>query len=86
MPSTAAFAIVLALGVSTLMLGSSMPATAQFSGTPKEQAACRPDVARFCKGLTGDSDEVFVECLVKNAPQVSARCRKVLQDHGKLPK
>ena len=69
-----------------LVPGASAPVMAQFSGTPKEQAACRPDVAKFCKGLTGDSDDVFVECLVKNAPQVSARCRAVLQDHGKLPK
>ena len=86
MPSKTAFVVVLALGASALMTGASTPATAQFSGTPKEQAACRPDVAKFCKGLTGASDDVFVECLVKNAAQISARCRKVLQDHNKLPK
>jgi hypothetical protein len=87
MPSKAALAavVVLAAFVAVLVPGSSTRVMAQFSGTPKEQAACRADVAKFCKGLTGDSDDVFVECLVKNAPQVSSRCREVLEAHGKLP-
>jgi hypothetical protein len=55
------------------------------SGTPEEQAACRPDVARHCKGVKSEEDEAFVQCLVSHAPQLSQRCRKVLQSHGKLP-
>ena len=55
------------------------------SGTPQEQAACRPDVAKHCKGLQGDDDNVFVDCLVNHAPQLSQKCRKVLEAHGKLP-
>jgi hypothetical protein len=76
--------------VAVIVVGSSMllgapVAMAQFSGTPKEQAACRPDVAKHCKGITGDNDDVFVECLVNHAPQLTAACRKVLEAHKKLP-
>jgi hypothetical protein len=63
---------------------ATMPAHAM-SGTPEEQAACRPDVARHCKEVKGAEDEAFVQCLVSHAPQLSQRCRKVLQTHGKLP-
>ena len=62
----------------------SAPAYA-LSGTQEEQAACRPDVARHCKGVKSEDDEAFVQCLVSHAPQLSQRCRKVLQTHGKLP-
>ena len=55
------------------------------SGTPEEQAACRPDVAKHCTSVKSEDDEAFVQCLVSHAPQLSQRCRKVLQAHGKLP-
>jgi hypothetical protein len=55
------------------------------SGTQEEQAACRPDVARHCKKVQGDDENAFVSCLVSHAPQLSQRCRKVLESHGKLP-
>jgi hypothetical protein len=63
---------------------ASAPARA-VSGTPEEQAACRPDVARHCKSVKSEEDEAFVQCLVSHEPQLSQRCRKVLQAHGKLP-
>lgn len=55
------------------------------SGTAQEQAACRPDVTKHCKGIEGDDENAFVACLVSHAPQLSQRCRKVLEAHGKLP-
>jgi|GEM_PF-1932443 hypothetical protein len=61
-----------------------VPAQA-LSGTAQEQAACRPDVTRHCKGVQGDDENAFVSCLVSHAPQLSQRCRKVLEAHGKLP-
>ena len=67
-----------------VVLLPSAPARA-VSGTPEEQAACRPDVARHCKSVKSEDDEAFVQCLVSHAPQLSQRCRKVLQTHGKLP-
>jgi len=62
----------------------SAPALA-LSGTQEEQAACRPAVARHCKGIQGDDENAFVTCLVSHAPQLSQKCRKVLETHGKLP-
>jgi hypothetical protein len=75
------FAGVLCAAVALL---ASAPAYA-VSGTPEEQAACRPDVARHCKSVKSEDDEAFVQCLVSHAPQLSQRCRKVLEAHGKLP-
>jgi hypothetical protein len=63
---------------------ASAPAHA-VSGTQEEQAACRPDVARHCKSVKAEEDQAFVQCLVSHAPQLSQRCRKVLEAHGKLP-
>ena len=59
--------------------------TQALSGTQEEQAACRPDVARHCKKVQGDDEKAFAACLVSHAPQLSQRCRKVLESHGKLP-
>ena len=76
----------LAAGVLCAAVGllPSAPANA-VSGTPEEQAACRPDVARHCKSVKAEEDEAFVQCLVSHAPQLTQRCRKVLEAHGKLP-
>jgi len=83
MPHKAMLAAGLVLSAAAVLLPGA-PARA-LSGTPQEQAACRPDVARHCKGVQGDDDAAFVSCLVSHAPQLSQRCRKVLQAHGKLP-
>ena len=83
MPYKAILAAGLALCAAAVLLPGA-PARA-LSGTPQEQAACRPDVARHCKGVQGDDDAAFVSCLVSHAPQLSQRCRKVLEAHGKLP-
>ena len=45
------------VAVVAVLLGSSTFATAQ-TGTPEEQAACRPDVAKHCRGIGGDKDVV----------------------------
>jgi hypothetical protein len=72
------------LVLAAAMLLPAVPAQA-LSGTQQEQAACRPDVTKHCKGVQGDDENAFVACLVSHAPQLSQRCRKVLESHGKLP-
>ena len=58
-----------------------LPAFAQYRGNQAEQAACRRDAVHFCRGI---SDDAQVEsCLVAHRHQVSARCRHVLQSHGR---
>ncbi len=68
----------------TLVLGSSTMVLAQMEGTPQEQAACRPDVARHCKGVQGGSPAIL-DCLVGHHTKLTARCRTVLETHGKIP-
>jgi hypothetical protein len=68
----------------TLIVSSSTTALAQFSGTPQEQAACRGDVAKLCRGVKADQSNML-ECLVSHRSRLSAKCRAVLQSHGQLP-
>jgi hypothetical protein len=84
MPNKATLAAGLALCAAAAVIVPSAPARA-LSGTEQEQAACRPDVTRHCKGVQADDENAFVSCLVSHAPQLSQRCRKVLETHGKLP-
>lgn len=57
--------------------------TAIASGTPQEQAACRPDVRRFCHALKSDAgDGSFLACLQEHRKQLHRACREVLESHG----
>jgi hypothetical protein len=54
------------------------------SGTPEEQAACRPDVRRFCHMLKEqDGDQAYLRCLESHRDDLSAACKKVLADHNR---
>jgi len=52
-----------------------------FQGTPEEQAACRPDVDRFCREAVPDTFRVLA-CLQSERTRISAPCRRVLESHG----
>lgn len=53
------------------------------SGTPEEQAACRPDVIRFCKPSGSGNDEMAILfCLKENRTKISKACLKVLENNG----
>ena len=61
----------------------SSSAMAQLSGTPEEQAACRPDVRRFCYKLNeNEGTNAFLQCLQDHRGRLSPRCRAVLESHG----
>jgi hypothetical protein len=54
------------------------------SGTPEEQAACRPDVRQFCHAIKEqDGDDAFLACLELHRDNLSVACRNVLKDHGR---
>jgi len=56
---------------------------AQFSGTREEQAACRPDVRRFCSKITEEQGtNAFLQCLQEHRNRLSGKCRAVLESHG----
>jgi hypothetical protein len=50
----------------------------------EEDAACRPDVRRFCSRVPqGSTDDIYLMCLESNRDKLSAKCLKVLNDHGR---
>ncbi len=50
----------------------------------EEDAACRPDVRRFCSKVPqGSGDDAFLMCLENHRDRLSAKCLKVLTDHGR---
>ena len=58
-------------------------AEAQSKGTPQEQAACRPDVRKFCHAVKpGSGSMAFLSCLQANRAKLSKACRAVLTRHG----
>jgi hypothetical protein len=64
---------------------SSVLAEAAFEGTAQEQAACRPDVRRFCHAVkTGSGNGAFLSCLQANRQKLSKACTTVLKNHGVL--
>ena len=70
----------ISLAAALLILSSS--AMAQ-SGTPEEQAACRPDVRRFCYRIKeSEGSGGYLQCLQEHRTSLSARCRAVLESHG----
>ena len=58
---------------------SLLPACALAQGTPQQRAACRPDVAKFCKGK-GEDPGVLLGCLEDNKDKISEKCRKVIEE------
>jgi hypothetical protein len=64
------------------LIGANSIAMAQ-SGTPEEQAACRPDVRRFCYRVQqSEGPMAYLQCLQEHRERLSARCRAVLESHG----
>ena len=56
---------------------------AAYEGTSKEQAACRPDVRRFCyKIKPGSSSLTFLSCLQAHRTKLTKPCLAVLVSHG----
>ena len=61
-------------------LALSLSCTLAFAqGTPQQRAACRPDVAKFCKGK-GEDPGVLLTCLEDNKDKISEKCRKVIEE------
>ena len=61
---------------------SSVYVEAAFQGTPQEQAACRPDVRRFCHAVKTNSSGGYLSCLQANRAKLSKACKAVLNNHG----
>jgi hypothetical protein len=56
---------------------------AERAGSADDQAACRPDVRRFCHKLEPDAgDLVFLACLQEHRAQLRKPCLNVLEKNG----
>jgi cysteine rich repeat protein len=44
--------------------------------------ACARDVARHCRAVMNDGDQVVLGCLKQNRARLSKACEKVLTEHG----
>src|SRR4051812_5566842 len=63
---------------------SLVPTPAFAQGTPQQRAACRPDVAKFCKGK-GEDPGVLLSCLESNKDKITEKCRIVISDANDKP-
>jgi hypothetical protein len=68
--------------ISALLLGTPSIALAE-SGTPEQQAACRPDVRKFCHHLKNASDDEYLQCFELNRDSLSKPCSDMLKSYGK---
>ena len=44
--------------------------------------ACARDVARHCRAVMNDGDQVVLACLKQNRARLSRACEKILTEHG----
>jgi hypothetical protein len=64
-----------------VLIGFSSAADAE-SGTKEEQAACRPDVRKFCSSLPkGSGEQEYRNCLQFNFAGLSPKCQAVITAH-----
>jgi hypothetical protein len=68
--------------LAALVLAACPAAGMAQSGTPAEQAACRPDTRRFCREFVGNEMAVLA-CLQQNRAKLTRACREVLERHGR---
>ena len=63
--------------------GGSGGGATHYQGSAKEQAACRPDVRRYCSSIKPGSDGgMFLHCLQANRSKLTKACLGVLTSHG----
>ncbi len=75
-------ALMSAALIATSLAAAPSIALAQ-QGTPEEQAACRPDVRKFCHSVKeSDGSQAFLQCLQEHREKLSQKCHAVLDSHG----
>lgn len=79
-------AVMVGLMASAALAQSESPqafSTSASSGTPEQQAACRPDVRRLCRKVAPEmGDAGYLACLKEHRAKLSATCRNLLESHG----
>ncbi len=65
------------------LLGLSSSMALATSGTPEQQAACRPDVRKFCHHLKDADDDAYLQCFELHRDDLSKACSDMLKGYGK---
>jgi hypothetical protein len=68
------------LALALVLFMTSVP-VAFAQGTPQERQACTRDAQRLCRQDLGNEGAVQ-GCLQMNRAKLTARCRKVFENHG----
>jgi hypothetical protein len=72
-----------ALGFALFVVCSTPSLAQDMKGTPEEQAACRSDVRKLCRGMRpGMGPGTVLGCLQLNRERLSRTCSRVLSSHG----
>jgi hypothetical protein len=59
------------------------PAGTERAGTAEDQAACRPDVRKYCHALEADAGDLsFLACLKEHRDSLRKACSDVLEKNG----
>ncbi|WP_296708710.1 cysteine rich repeat-containing protein [Rhodoblastus sp.] len=67
----------------SIALFSLSGASALAGGTQEQDAACRPDVRKYCHKIPPDAgDGAFLSCLQANRAKLSKPCREMLESNG----
>jgi hypothetical protein len=77
--------------LASVLIAAATPAFAEMQvtapnlpGTSDQQAACRPDVRKFCRSVKSDgSATAYLACLQENRSKLSRACSAVLSAHGR---
>ena len=80
------FAVLLAWGAGEALPQGPPPFLPSFEGTPREQAACRPDVVKMCREFLAPQADTFriLSCLQSNRGRLSPACYEVLRSHNQI--
>jgi hypothetical protein len=81
--SSALIATASAASENPFLPGGGGAGAPKYQGSAKEQAACRPDVRRYCSAVKPGSDsQAFLHCLQANRAKLTKACNAVLTSHG----
>jgi len=81
----AAFAIwtkIMLKLMAPLVFLSLIATAAQAQQERRPDPGCGRDVSRLCRPVMNEGDGVILNCLQQNRAKLSAKCAKVLTDHG----
>lgn len=81
MPRVTILCLALLIACASTLAQAQSRSSGPLSGTPQEEAACRPDVTKFCRAVMPDTFQIL-SCLQANRPKLRKACQRVLANKG----